>query len=72
MNTEGLDPATALEMLDVVRAQYAYMAADLRSLRGERDHLRAVIEALLGVLGKTISADEIAKWRSLAHLPEAP
>ena len=34
----------------------------------DRDYLRQVIEGLLGVLGKYVDADEIARWRSIAGI----
>lgn len=60
------------DLVELVSAQHRHALADVRSLRADRDKLRGVVEALLAVLGKTVPADEIARWRELAGLPEAP
>lgn len=70
--SDGLRTVSALEsvdaMLEVIRAKYAYAIADANSLRAERDRLRGVVEGLLGVLGSTVSPDEITRWRKLAGM----
>jgi hypothetical protein len=58
------------QMLETIRHQHQWAVADGRSLRADRDYLRGVVEALLAVIGKTAGADEVARWRRIARLPE--
>jgi hypothetical protein len=59
-----------LQMLEMIRYQHQWALADAQSVRADRDHLRGIVEALLGLIGKTAHADEIARWRKIAGLPE--
>lgn len=52
--------------------RYHDLAADHRSVLSERDRLRQIIEGLLGVLGKFVDEDEVARWRALTTLGAAP
>lgn len=71
-DTGGVPGHNFFDLVELISAQHRYAIADLRSVRADRDKLRDVVEALLAVLGKTVDAAEIARWRELAGLPEAP
>ena len=54
-------------MAEMVRRHYDLVYTNA-GLVVDRDYLRQVIEGLLGVLGKYVDADEIARWRSIAGI----
>jgi hypothetical protein len=63
------DPAAQARFFDLLaEAHRAYrdLAAENATLAAERDRLIAVVEGLLGVLGKYVDEAEIERWRSMA------
>jgi hypothetical protein len=70
-----IDRSLAGNFYDLVaelQQRYRDLAAQNTAIVSERDRLRQIIEGLLGVFGKFVDEDEIARWRSLATLGVVP
>lgn len=66
-----IDRSLASNFYDLVaelQQRYRDLAAHNAAIVSERDRLRQIIEGLLGVLGKFVDEDEVARWRAMSVL----
>lgn len=64
--------ANFFDLTDQIVRRYRDLALEKRALASENERLVQIVEGLLGMLGKYVDENELARWRAMAKLRVVP